>query len=72
MTEKTNPEKFHYKVRNIANSLSAIYGYEFGNEKWLKIYKLFNWYKPKTKVPDFELSVKVLIEKLISNDNSRK
>lgn len=54
----------HYKVRNAVNTLSATYAYEFSNKQWLKIYKLFDWYKPENKAPIFPPSIINLTENL--------
>jgi hypothetical protein len=62
----------HYQVRNTINSLSAIYGYDFENEKWNRIYKLFDWYRPITKSPDFPPSIKNLTENLLKYENEFK
>jgi hypothetical protein len=62
----------HYQCRNTVNTLSAIYGYEFGNELWMKIYQLFDWYKPTTKTPEFPPAIKNLTDNLSKFENEFK
>jgi len=53
------------KIRHVINAFAALNGYEFSNPMWYKTFKLFDWYKPYTKNPNYPEDEKKLINDLL-------
>ena len=51
----------------LINSIYALHGYKFKNEKWTNIFSRFSWYKPETSSiseKDFSVEENVIIKRL--------
>lgn len=56
--------KYINQTRHIINAYAALNGYEFSNKMWYKMFKLFDWYNPKTKNPVYDTIQKTNIDSL--------
>lgn len=61
---KTNDKYHEVRKKFVTNFIYALYGYDFKNDQWKKLFECFKWYKPTSTAPVLPDDEQIMVDRI--------